>query len=380
LLDHACEAVSRDSASDLDTNERHDILHQASSNCKIFQLRNSGGIVVIFYIENRWSITSIAASLATYRQTIYATLKRWIEEGVKGLEDKSCARKAPRVMTLAIANEIRKQQENPLMGAWRMHAALLQRHFQVSPRTCGRIMAKHRVLYGWEPPKAADKPKKEMPFKASRRHEYWSIDVRYIEHHQLPDVKGPVYVISVLENFSRMLLASSISEKQDTEAYLRVLAMALRAYGDPEVMVTDSGGIFYSLKALAIYEALDIRKERIDPRQSWQNYIEAHFGIMRRIGDHRLNQAASWEEITQTHRWFVDDYNEQIYFAHQARQDHRHSLKEVLRGVLARTLPETLLAQIFFTSQVTCHLDRSQDTCGSAVGACTRKRDWRKNQ
>ncbi len=160
-------------------------------------------------------------------------------------------------------------------------------------------------------------------------------------------------------NFSRMLLASSISEKQDTEAYLRVLAMALRAYGAPEAIVTDSGGIFYSLKALAIYEALDIQKERIDPRQSWQNYIEAHFGIMRRIGDHRLNQAISWEEIKQAHRRFADDYNEQIHFAHQARQDHRHSPKEELRGVLARTLPESLLAQIFFTSQVTCHLDRS---------------------
>jgi putative transposase len=209
------------------------------------------------------------------------------------------AHKAPRVMTLAIANEIRKQQENPLIGAWRMHAALLQMHIQVSPRTCGRIMAKHRALYGWEPPKSADKPKKEMPFKASRRHEYWSIDVRYIEHHQLPNVKEPVYVISVLENFSRMLLASSISEKQDTEAYLRVLAMALRAYGAPEAIVTDSGGIFYSLKALAIYEALDIQKERIDPRQSWQNYIEAHFGIMRRIGDHRLNQAISWRRSSK---------------------------------------------------------------------------------
>ncbi len=56
-----------------------------------------------------------------------------------------------------------------------------------------------------------------------------------------------------------MLLASSISEKQDTEAYLRVLAMALRAYGVTSAIVTDSGGIFYSLKALAIYEALDIQ-------------------------------------------------------------------------------------------------------------------------
>ena len=123
---------------------------------------------------------------------------------------------APRVVTLDISNEIRKKQENPLIGEWRMHAALLQEGIKVSPRTCGRVMAKHRSLYGLDKPKGPAKPKKEMPFKASRRHEYWSIDIRYIEHHQLPNIKGPVYVISVLENFSRMLLASAISEKQDT--------------------------------------------------------------------------------------------------------------------------------------------------------------------
>lgn len=37
--------------------------------------------------------------------------------------------------------------------------------------------------------------------------------------------------MSILENFSRMLLASAISERQDTAAYLRVLASALRNYG-----------------------------------------------------------------------------------------------------------------------------------------------------
>jgi hypothetical protein len=187
---------------------------------------------------------------------------------------------APRVVTLDIANEIRKKQENPLIGEWRMHAALLQMGIKISPRTCGRVMAKHRALYGWEKPKSQDKPKKERPFKASRRHEFWSIDVRYIEHHQLPGVVGPVYVMSILENFSRMLLASSISEKQDTAAFLRVFAQALRNYGALEAIVTDGGGIFYSNRAMAIYEALDIRKERIDPGQPWQNYIESHLYVI----------------------------------------------------------------------------------------------------
>lgn len=198
--------------------------------------------VVRLHVEG-WSVASIAEYLAVSKQTVYTTLKRWVQEGVKGLDDKSHARKAPRVVTLEIANEIRKKQENPLIGEWRMHAALLQIGIKVSPRTCGRIMAKNRALYGWDKPKAPAKPKKDMPFKAARRHEFWSIDIRYIEHHQLPNIKGPVYVISVLENFSRMLLASIISEKQDTAAYLRVLALALRNYGAPEAIVTDGGGV-----------------------------------------------------------------------------------------------------------------------------------------
>src|SRR5215471_16574106 len=86
------------------------------------------------------------------RQTVYATLKRWEKEGVKGLDDKSPARKAPRVVTLEIANEIRKKQEHLLIGEWRMHAALLQEGIKVSPRTCGRIMTKNRALYGWDKP------------------------------------------------------------------------------------------------------------------------------------------------------------------------------------------------------------------------------------
>ena len=282
-----------------------------------------------------WSVASIAEYLEVSKQTVYTTLKRWVQEGVKGLDDKSHARKAPRVVTLEVANEIRKKQENPLIGEWRMHAALLQEGIKVSPRTCGRIMAKNRALYGWDKPKGPPKPKKEMPFKASRRHEYWSIDIRYIEHHQLPDIKGPVYVISILENFSRMLLASAISERQDTAAYLRVLAQALRNYGAPEAIVTDSGGVFYSKRAMAIYEALDIRKERIDPRQSWQNYIEAHFGIMRRLADYYLNKAPTLDEMKKAHRKFIRDYNCQIHFAHRERQDNRHSPQDVLRRRLS---------------------------------------------
>jgi hypothetical protein len=73
-------------------------------------------LAVIQLHSEGWSITSIAAYLQTSRPTIYATLQRWTEEGVAGLDEKSKARKGPRKVTLGVINEVRKLQTNPKLG------------------------------------------------------------------------------------------------------------------------------------------------------------------------------------------------------------------------------------------------------------------------
>ncbi len=314
--------------------------------------------IVRLHVEG-WHERSIAIYLQTTRRRVSETLQRWAEEQFAGLPDKSHVPKhPPRKTTLAIANEIRKLQENPELGEWRVHAALLQMGITISPRTCGRIMAQHRALYGLERPKAAPKSKKEMPFKAQRRHEFWSIDVRYIEQHQLPDISGPVYVISVLENFSRALLASTLSKTQDLMAYLMVLFAAFRKHGVPEAIVTDGGAIFYANQALHVYKALGIRKERITPRQAWENYIETHFSIMRRMADYHFAHAQTWEEMLSTHTKFVQDYNYQHHWGHRERQDGRHSPAEVLGWVQGVVYPEAVLDRVLYAMQFARSLDR----------------------
>ncbi len=88
-----------------------------------------------------------------------------------GMPDRSHTRKQPATKaTLPVVNEIRKLQQNPELGEWRVHAALQQLGSRPSPSTCRRIMARSRTLYGLDKPKRSPKPKKEMPFKASKRH------------------------------------------------------------------------------------------------------------------------------------------------------------------------------------------------------------------
>jgi putative transposase len=314
-------------------------------------------LAVIWLHSEGWSITSIAAYMQTTRPTIYATLHRWLEEGVAGLPEKPKARKRPRKATLQVRNEIRKLQENPLLGKWRMHTALLRMGIELSPATCARIMAANRQLYGLEQPPHEPRPKLEMPFKAVRRHEFWSCDVRYIEEHLLPDPR-PVYSITIFENFSRSVLASAISPTQNQWDYLSVLAEAIRRYGAPEALVTDGGAIFYSNQAIQLYDLLGIRKERIDPGAPWQDYAETLFSIQRRLADHAFSNARTWPEIQQAHQTWWTNYDIEHHYAHRERQDGRHSPREVLRGMLGRTIPEEVLSRALYATQFTRQIDR----------------------
>ena len=55
----------------------------------------------------------------------------------------------------------------------------------------------------------------EMPYKARFRHEWWSVDIRYIEKHGVEEVDGYLYQISILENYSRAILGSRAVDYSD---------------------------------------------------------------------------------------------------------------------------------------------------------------------
>jgi transposase len=288
--------------------------------------------IVDLYLEG-WSVKAIAGYLETSRPTVYDALRRWVAAGVPGLADRSRAPRHPaRKVDLKAMVAIRRLQANPELGEFRIHAALAQLGIDLSPRTCGRILALHRDLGAPSPAASVAHEAQPMPFAAQRRHQYWSVDVRYIEDHQLGTGK-PVYVISILENFSRAYLASAISPRQDLTAYLIVLRAAVETHGAPEVLVSDGGSIFKAKHAQAIYAALGIEKREIDQGQPWQNYIEANFNVMRRMADYHYARAATWSELQAVHERFFADYNQQPHAAHGDRPKGRRSPAAVLGWV-----------------------------------------------
>jgi putative transposase len=183
------------------------------------------------------------------------------------------------------------------------------------------------------------------------------VDVRYIEEHNL-GFPEPIYMISVLENYSRALLASKISRTQNQWDYLEVLFAALSAFGAPSMIVSDGGAIFSCNQAIDTYSALGIKKERIEKRQAWQNYVETHFNIARKMADARFARARTWEEVIAVHQRFVSDYNQQRHWAHEAREDGCHSPLAVLGEHKGTMYPPGVLDRILFATRYTRHLDR----------------------
>jgi putative transposase len=316
-------------------------------------------IVVRLHAEG-WAVSTIAASMQTTRDTVYDILRRFAREGYAGLDDKSRAPHNPaRRVTMREINEVKKLANNPDLGAYRVMAALEQIGIKLSQATCGRLLALNRSLYGMEIKRGGvPRQRKEMPFKASYRHKFWSVDVRYIEEHRVPDVAGPIYLISILENYSRAVLASKISPTQNQYDYLEVLFAAFSSAGVPKAIGSSGGAIFYCHQALEVYKALGIKKERIEKRQAWQNYIESHFNIFRRMAGAKFAVATSWEQALLAHRKWMQDYNHQRHWGHEKREDGCHSPAEVIGWHKGTMYPEAVLDRILFATRSTRYLDK----------------------
>jgi putative transposase len=77
-------------------------------------------------------------------------------------------------------------------------------------------------------------------------------------------VGSKAYSVTVMNNYSRAILASAVTRRQDLSAFLPVFYRAAERYGAPKTLVTDSGSIFLANQARAVYAKLGVRKEEIE--------------------------------------------------------------------------------------------------------------------
>jgi putative transposase len=177
--------------------------------------------------------------------------------------------------------------QTPFYGVERMTAWLRQQGYVVNPKRVRRLVR----LMGLEA--LYPKPHLSAPGAVERRYPYllrgrsitevndvWSTDITYIRLQ-----RGFLYLVAVLDWYSRSVLAWELSNTLDTRFCLEALDAALRQ-GQPTIVNTDQGAQFTS----AAYTS---RLEQAGIQISWDGRGRA----LDNVFVERLWRSVKWEEV-----------------------------------------------------------------------------------
>jgi len=149
----------------------------------------------------------------------------------------------------------------PFYGARRMVAVLRRAGFAVNRKRVRRLMQVMGIEAIYQKPNTSRRhpEHKVYPYllrslAIERPNQVWCADLTYI-----PMAKGFVYLVAVMDWFSRRVLAWRMSIGMETEFCVEALREAMDRYGQPEVFNTDQGVQFTSAAFLDELETRGVR-------------------------------------------------------------------------------------------------------------------------
>ena len=152
-------------------------------------------------------------------------------------------------LNLELMRQIDKQHlETPWYGARQMARYLRRSGYCVGRKRIGRLMRKMGLCAIYQKSRTS-KPHpahKVYPYLLKNRtidapNQVWCADITYI-----PMRRGFLYLIAIMDWYSRKVLAWRLSNTMDTEFCVAALEEALFRYGKPAIFNTDQGSQFTS--------------------------------------------------------------------------------------------------------------------------------------
>ncbi len=143
---------------------------------------------------------------------------------------------------------------NPCYGSRRLRAVLRNQGFKVGRDHIRRLMRLMRIhaLYPRKRTSIPNKEHKIYPYllrnlSINRPNQVWCADITYI-----PLAKGFLYLVAVMDWYSRKVLSWRLSTTLDCAFCVEALKEALQVYGCPEIFNSDQGCQFTSHEFVAI--------------------------------------------------------------------------------------------------------------------------------
>lgn len=155
----------------------------------------------------------------------------------------------------------RQYLEMPCYGSRKMTAWLQQEGYPVNRKRVQRLMRLMGIEAIYQKPNTS-KPQPEhrvYPYllrgiEIDRPNQVWATDITYI-----PMPKGFLYLVAIMDWYSRKVLSWRLSNTMDVDFCVEALEKALAMYDNPEIFNTDQGSQFTSEAFTGVLKAHDVK-------------------------------------------------------------------------------------------------------------------------
>lgn len=200
---------------------------------------------------------------------------------------------------------------HPFYGSRKLRNYLRRKGYKVNRKRVQRLMKKMGIM------SVAPKPNTSVSNKGHAKYPYllrdlnidrpnqvWCTDITYIRLR-----KGFVYLVAVMDWYSRQVLSWEISISLDSSFCVSALERAIRVYGKPDIFNTDQGVQFTSESFTEVLKQNEIRIS-MDGKGRWMDnvFIERLWRSVK-YEDIYLKEYSSVDQLRQGLHKYFDFYN-----------------------------------------------------------------------
>lgn len=162
-----------------------------------------------------------------------------------------------------------------------------------------------------------------------RSNHVWATDITYI-----PMRRGFVYLVAIVDWYSRRVLAWQLSNTLTTDFCVEALQEAILRYGSPEIFNTDQGSQFTSTEFTGVLKAHGIRismdgkgcwRDNVFVERLWRTikydevYLKAYDSVSQAKAS--LGQFITFYNSRRPHQTFAGKTPDMIYFANLPQEN-----------------------------------------------------------
>jgi putative transposase len=175
--------------------------------------------------------------------------------------------------------------KTPFYGSRRMSFHLRQSGYVVNRKRVQRLMNVMGLVAIYPRPKTSTPHPEHKIFPyllkdmtIDRPNQVWCTDITY-----LPMARGFMYLVAIMDWYSRKVLSWRVSNTMDASFCLEALEAALTEHGSPEIFNSDQGSQFTSTEFIHTLESRGIRISMDGRGRCYDNiFIERLWGTVKR--------------------------------------------------------------------------------------------------